>query len=80
MDVIALVKLPLEIRQPYHDGQVVPYIACFQLQSFAHEAWSPKSGTWGFSTLDAEGSLALQIVEILGEASAIGLEVMPLYG
>lgn len=71
MNIIALVKLSLEIRQPDHDDQVVPNIACFQLQCLAHEARSPDTGAWCLSTFDAEDTLALKIIEILGEASAI---------
>lgn len=80
MYIIALIQLPLEIGQSNHDGQVVPDIARFKLQRFAHETRSPNTGAWCFSTFDAEDSLALKIIEILGETSAIGLEVMPLHG
>lgn len=80
MNIIALVKLPLEIRQPDHDGQVIPNISCLELQRFTHEARSSNAGAWCFSTFDAEDSLTLEIIEILGEASVIGLEVMALHG
>lgn len=80
MNVIALIKFPLDVRQPNHDGQVVPNIAWFKLQGFAHERWSPNTSPWCFFTFDTEDSLALKIVEIFSKGSAIGLEIMPLHG
>lgn len=77
---MTFIELPFDIRQENHDGKVFPQVASSELQGLTHEGWSSDLSTGCFSSFDTEDALALEAVEVLGEAAAIGEKVMPLNG
>jgi len=78
VNVVALVKLALEVRQAHHDGQVVPYVAGLKLQGLSHQSRRTKSGTRSFAAFDLEHSFAFETVKVLCETPAICSEVVSL--
>ena len=80
VDVVALVELALEIGQSNHQSQIVPYVASLQLQGLSHKVRGTDPGSRGFAAFDAENSFAFESIEILGEAAAISVEVVPFDG
>lgn len=79
MYIVALVQLPLDVWQCYHDGQVPPHVRVPQLQCFAHLVWGAEGCTGNFAILDPQDALSFQAVEVFGKAAAIGAEIVSLY-
>lgn len=80
MDLIALVELSFEIWDADQDSEIIPDISRSKPQRFSHESRSANARSGGLSALDTQDSLTLEAVKVLGEASAVGLEVVPLHG
>ena len=51
-----------------------------ELEGFAHEGWGCDGCSGGFSAFDTEYPFALEAIEVLSKASAIGEKVVPLDG
>jgi len=78
VDIVAFVKLSFEIRHAYHNRYIVPYIAFPELKGFAHKIWGTNSSSMCFTALNVDDSFALEAIEILGEAPAVGFEIVTL--
>ena len=79
MDVIALVQLPLQVRQANHHCQIPPDIAVLKFESFANIIGRAELCARHFVTFRAENALAFEPIEVLGEAAAICTKEVPLH-
>jgi hypothetical protein len=79
MDVIALVQLPLQVRQANHHCQILPDIAVLKFESFANIIGRAKLCARHFVTFRAKNALAFEPVEVLGEAATICTQKVPLH-
>lgn len=76
--IVPFIQFALEIRNPDHDGEVLPHIFLGEFEGFADGAWGGDLGARDLAILDAQDALALQGVEVLGEGAAEGAEVVAL--
>ena len=80
MDIVALVKLALQVWQAHHNGQIFPYVSISQLQRLPQQVRCTNPCTRSFTSFDTQNPLAFEAIEVLCKASAICLEVVPLNG
>ena len=79
MDVVALIKLTLQIWEAYHNCQIFPDVALLKLQCLTHQFGNSDSSSRSFSTLYTEHTLTLKTIKVLRESSTVGKEVVALY-
>ena len=79
MDIMALIKLTLQIWEAYHNCQIFPDVALLKLQCLTHQIGNSDSSSRSFSTLYTEHTLALETIKVLRETSTVGEEVVALY-
>jgi len=78
MHIIPFIQLPLQIRQPNQHGQVPPHVPLPQLQRLTDVVCGAELRARELAAADAQHPLALEAVEVFGEAAAVGLEEVPL--
>lgn len=71
VNVVALIKLAFQVWQSNHESEVLPDVSLAQLQGLSHNTCSAELGTRNLSTFDAKHSLALETIEVFGEAAAM---------
>ena len=75
LDLVALVKLALQIGDSDHDSEVLPDVLLAQLKRVANDARDCSGSSWNLSL---QSLLSLQPVEMLGEAATVRAKVVAL--
>lgn len=78
VDVVALVELALEPRQADEYREVLPHVGIAQPDGLPHAVTGPKLRPGDLAAPDLQDAGALQAVEVLGEAPAIGAQEVAL--
>lgn len=77
LDLVALVEAALEVGERDGHGQVAPDVGGVELEGLAHESGGAVGGARDLAAAANRG-LALEAVEVLGEAAAAGAQVVAL--
>lgn len=74
IDIITLVQFPLQIWQPHHHSQILPYIGTRKCKCFSYMRSCRDIGSWYLS--NCQCFLPFESIEILCEAAAMCLQVV----
>jgi hypothetical protein len=79
VDIVSLVKLPLQPWQAYQHRQVFPHIAIAQLHSISYCVASPELCARYLASFNAEHARTLHAIEVLGKRPAICAQEVALH-